>query len=376
MNKTYRLVTRADFDGLVCAALLKEMALIEEIVFVHPKDMADGKVAITPNDITTNLPYNEAAYLAFDHHASETIRLGSRTPPNLVLDPEADSTAHVVYRYYGGRERFPRIGPDLMAAVDKADAARFTEEEILNPGGWVLLNFIMDPRTGLGRFAEFSNPNLELMRKLIDYCREHSIDEILELPDVLERVKLYFEHAEQARLQMRRLARVHGALVVMDYREEKLIHPCNRFVVYALYPKCNISLHVHWGVKSENTVFAMGHSILNRTSAINVGELMLSYRGGGHVSAGTCQVANDDAERVLGELIEHVRDSEESTVETVVDDADPGEAARTAGFAVPHHRAPGGHAAAAGGDAMDEIRRRLDRLERIVSDMASVPVRR
>jgi len=301
----YRLVTRSDFDGLVCAVLLKEMDLIEEIKFVHPKDMQDGTILISENDITTNLPYVPGVHLAFDHHASELVRLED-IPPNHVIDPEAPSAARVVYDYYGGKIEFMNVSEEMMDAVDKADSAQFNEQEVLEPGGWVLLNFIMDSRTGLGRFRDFRISNYQLMMELIDYCRDHSIEQILELPDVKERVDLYMEHREKARDQIERCTTVHGNLAVLDLRGEDTIYATNRFMIYAMYPQTNISIHVLWGLNKLNTVFATGKSVLNRTSNTDVGSLMLEYGGGGHKAAGTCQVDNDDADRVQGELIERI----------------------------------------------------------------------
>jgi nanoRNase/pAp phosphatase (c-di-AMP/oligoRNAs hydrolase) len=302
MSATFRLVTRSDFDGLVCAVLLKHLGLIDEILFVHPKDMQDGKIAVGPRDITTNLPYVAGVHLAFDHHLSETIRNTGARPAH-IIHPEAPSAARVVYDYYGGRKAFPAAWDDMMAAVDKGDSANFSEREVLDPHGWDLLNFLMDARTGLGRFREFRISNYNLMMDLIDYCRAHTIDEIMALPDVKERRDLYFEHAELCKQQIRRCARQHGNLVVLDLRREDVIYAGNRFVIYALYPQANISIHVLWGVKQQNTVFATGKSILNRTSRTNIGALMLAYGGGGHENAGTCQVENERAESVLAELI-------------------------------------------------------------------------
>lgn len=301
-DKKYRLVTRSDFDGLVCAVLLKELDIIDDIKFVHPKDMQDGTILISDGDITTNLPYVEGVHLAFDHHLSETIRVGSN-PDNHIIDPEAPSAARVVYDYYGGKERFASIADDMMVAVDKGDSAQFSEQEILKPEGWDLLNMLMDSRTGLGRFRDFRVSNYQLMMQLIDYCRNHTVAEIIALPDVKERVDLYFDHDEKFRDQIKRCSTVHDNLVVLDLREEETIYAGNRFMIYALYPDCNISIHILWGLNKLNTVYATGKSIVNRTSKTNVGELMLSYGGGGHENAGTCQVENDDADRVLGELI-------------------------------------------------------------------------
>ncbi len=298
----YRLVTRSDFDGLVCAVLLKELDMIDDIQFVHPKDMQDGKIAITDRDITTNLPYVPGAYLAFDHHLSETIR-NRDISKNHVINPDAASAARVVYDYFGGAARFPEISAEMMAAVDKADAAKFSMSDILDPQGWELLSFLMDARTGLGRFRTFTISNYQLMMQLIDYCKNHTIDQILELPDVKERVELFTTHMPQAKEQINRCSTVHGKLVVLDLRQETVIYCSNRFMIYALFPQCNISTHVMWGLKQQNTVLAVGKSIFDRSSPVNIGELMLEHGGGGHLNAGTCQIPNDAAEIILSALI-------------------------------------------------------------------------
>ena len=301
-DKKYRLITRSDMDGLVCAVLLKELGLIEDVTFAHPKDMQDGLIDVGPDDITTNLPYTEGVYLAFDHHASETERVKNR-PDNHIINPHAPSAARVVYDYFGGTERFPNLPLDMMTAVDKADTASFTKEEILNPEGWVLLSFLMDSRTGLGRFRDFNISNYQLMMKLIDHCRRHNtIDQIIALPDVKERVDLYFEHQVKFREQIQRCATVNKNLVVLDLRHEETIWAGNRFVIYALFPHCNTSIHVLWGKNKQNTVFAIGRSILNRTSKTDIGNLCLEYGGGGHEAAGTCQVENLRAESILEEI--------------------------------------------------------------------------
>jgi nanoRNase/pAp phosphatase (c-di-AMP/oligoRNAs hydrolase) len=301
----FRLVTRSDFDGLVCAVLLKHLNIIDDIKFVHPKDMQDGKIEITNKDITTNLPYVASAHLVFDHHLSETLRNPGQHG-NYIIQPEAPSAARVVYNYYGGTKAFPASWQKMMEAVDKGDSARFNRDEILHPASWDLLNFLMDARTGLGRFRDFRISNYQLMMELIDHCRTLTIDEIMELPDVSDRVNLYFEHEEKATEQIRRCSRVYQNLVVLDLRNETTIYACNRFMIYALFPETNISIHVLWGVQNRNTVFATGKSILNRSSHTNIGALMLEYQGGGHENAGTCQVENDQAETVLQALIHRI----------------------------------------------------------------------
>lgn len=307
-KKKYRLVTRSDMDGLVCAVLLKELDLISDIKFVHPKDVQDNKIDISQDDITTNLPYVEHAYLVFDHHASEIIRVG-KNKSNHIINPDAPSAARVVYEHFGGNNTFPNIPKEMLLAVDKADSAQFTTEDVLNPRGWELLSFLMDARTGLGRFVEFRVSNYTLMINLIDYCRDHSIDAILDLPDVKERVDMFFSHQQAFKEQIRRCSTVYGNLVVLDLRREDVIYAGNRFMIYALYPECNISIHVMWGLKKQNTVFAVGKSIFNRTSETDIGTLMLRYGGGGHPSAGTCQVPHEVAESILKEIIDTITEN-------------------------------------------------------------------
>ena len=302
-TEQFRLLTRSDFDGLVCAILLKELDMLGEIQFVHPKDVQDGKVEVTDRDVLANLPYVPGCHLCFDHHDSEEMRNADSETPNSILIPGADSAARVIYEYYGGAERFPRIPVDMLEAVDKADSARFTRDDVLSPQNWELLSFLMDARTGLGRFREFRVSNYQLMMDLIEYCRDHTIEEILALPDVQERVELYREHEGKFVEQILRCTTVHGNLAILDLREEETIFAGNRFLIYALHPETNISTYVIWGLRRQNTVFTIGKSIFDRSCATNVGELCLEYNGGGHAAAGTCQVPNEEAERVLGELI-------------------------------------------------------------------------
>ena len=312
-GRTYRLVTRSDFDGLVCAALLMEVGLLDDLLFAHPKDVQDGKVELTEHDITTNLPYRPEVALSFDHHASESYRV-TETPRNRVMVADAASAARVVYEYFGGPDRFPRVTEEMMRAVDRADAALLSVDEILDPQGWILLSFLMDPRTGLGRFREFRISNYQLMMQLINGCLDHTIEQLIALPDVAERVALYREHAGAAAEQIRRCATVYGRLVVLDLRDEEVIHPTNRFMLYAMYPGCTVSVHVLWGLKRQNTVFAVGRSIVDRSSELDIGGLMLSYGGGGHEAAGTCQIDNDRAELVLSELIDTIAGGERELV--------------------------------------------------------------
>lgn len=299
-----RLVTRSDFDGLVCAMLLKEMDMIDDIKFVHPKDVQDGKVELTGDDITTNLPFDPRVKLAFDHHESELRRVDPELAKDkFIIEGEAKSAARVVYNYYGGANTFKRISEEIMTAVDKGDSADFTVDEILNPKGWVLMNYIMDARTGLGRFHDFRISNYDLMMELIDYCVEHPIEDVLNLPDVKERVDLYFEQQELFKKQLERIARVEGKVVVIDLRNEETIYTGNRFMIYAMHPEVEMSVHVAWGFKKQNTAVMIGKSIVNKNSKVNIGDLCLSYGGGGHANAGTCQLDNDKVDEELPNII-------------------------------------------------------------------------
>ena len=300
-----RLVTRSDFDGLVCAMLLRELDIIGDIKFVHPKDVQDGKVDISENDITTNLPFDPRVGLAFDHHESELIRNKREDyEGKYIIDGDAKSAARVVYDYYGGKERFTRVSDEIMLAVDKGDSADFTKEEILNPTDWVLMNFLMDARTGLGRFHDFRISNYALMMELIDYCVDHSIKDVLKLPDVKERVDLYFEQQELFKAQLERITQIHDKVAVIDLRNEETIYAGNRFMVYAMYPETEISVHVAWGFKKQNTAVMIGKSIINKSSKFDIGKLCLSYGGGGHRNAGTCQLDNDKIDEELPVIID------------------------------------------------------------------------
>jgi nanoRNase/pAp phosphatase (c-di-AMP/oligoRNAs hydrolase) len=304
--ETFRLITRSDMDGLVCAVLLKELGILGDVSFQHPKDMQDGKVDVGPNDILTNLPYVRGCHLCFDHHASESIRNAGTETPGYILEADAKSAARVVFNYYGGNARFYNVSDDMMEAVDKADSAGFNMDDILNPQGWELLSFLMDARTGLGRFRDFRVSNYQLMMNLIDCCRDMPISEILALPDVKERVDLFFDQHTQFRDQIARVATVHGNLVVLDLRDEEIIHAGNRFVVYAMFPQCDISMHVMWGREKTNTVYTVGKSIFDRSNPVDIGSLMLEYGGGGHHAAGTCQGANADATDQKEELVKRI----------------------------------------------------------------------
>ena len=300
-----RLLTRSDFDGLICAVLLKEAGIMDDWKFVHPNDIQNSLIDATDDDVLANMPYIPGCGLWFDHHSSEMERNSPGFKYN-GLSKLAPSCARVIWDYYGGHDTFSAKFDEMMEYVDRCDSGQLTFEEVVNPTGWVLLNFIMDPRTGLGRYRDYTISNYQLMVDMVEYCRTMTVEQILEVPDVKERTSRYFSQQAIYKEMVLKNSTVYKNLVVLDLRNEEEIFSGNRFTVYALYPDCNISCNVIWGLKKQNTVFAVGHSILNRTSKTNVGNLMLKYGGGGHNVVGTCQVPNEKAEEALKELIEQI----------------------------------------------------------------------
>ena len=298
-----RLVTRSDFDGLVCATLLKHLDIIDDYLFAHPKDLQDGKVEVTKKDVLANVPYVEGCGLWFDHHTSESERLG-----DIEFEGKSKplpSCARVIYEYYG-EDKFPKSFNTMLDAVDKVDSANLTAEEITDPTGWILLGYIMDPRTGLGRYRDYRISNYQLMLDMIEYCRSISAEEIMEIEDVKERINKYKQDEPNFIQMLKDNATVYDNALVLDLRNQDPIYCGNRFMVYTLFPDCNISVRIIWGFKKQNVVFTVGHSILNRTSNTDVGKLMLSFGGGGHKAVGTCQVSEAEVSETLKKLIDSI----------------------------------------------------------------------
>ena len=300
-----RIITRSDFDGLVSGALLEALGVADEWLFVHPKDIQDGLVKAGANDVVVNVPYIEGCGLWFDHHSSEEERLGKGIHFE-GMSQKAPSCARVIYDYYGGNAKLGKFA-EMVAYADKMDAANLTKDDILSPSGWVLLGFITDPRTGLGRFRDFTISNLDLMKKLAHETLTKPIETILALSDVKERVAVYFEQQELFIQMIKKHSKVDGKAVIVDLRDVEPIHAGNRFLLYTLFPDCNISMTIVEGKKKLNTVITVGHSIINKTSNVDVGSLMLKYGGGGHRAVGTCQVAEAETAKISGEIIAAIR---------------------------------------------------------------------
>ena len=300
-----RLLTRSDFDGLACGALLLYLGKIDDWKFVHPKDIQDGLVEATDNDILANIPYIKGCKLWFDHHSSETERLGKRTYFEGV-SRKAPSCARVVYEYYGGDKELSRFA-EMIRYVDKVDSGDLTSAEILHPQGWILLGFIMDPRTGLGRFRNFTISNYDLMKELASACVTKNIEEIMDMPNVKERLEIYFQQSSLFRTMLESRGKIDGNILILDLRGMDPIHAGNRFLMYTLFPDQNISIWIVDGRNKANCAITVGYSIINRSAKVDVGSMLLKYGGGGHKQVGTCQVPYEDAERVIKEIIEMSR---------------------------------------------------------------------
>jgi hypothetical protein len=304
-----RLITRSDFDGLVCAVLLREVTTIDAIEFVHPKDVQDGKVLVTSNDILTNLPYQPGVGMWFDHHSSEAVRNELGDTKFEGRFEVAPSAARVVYNYYvekGEGEKLQRFHA-LLESVDKSDSANLSIEDVTDPKGWILLSYVMDPRTGLAYHHNYRISNRELMMKLVDWIGSTSVDEIVAMPDVKERTDRYFEGQETFAKSMREHSRVEGNAIITDLRGIGDMPTGNRFLIYTMFPEANIQVRIFDGKKGEFVVCAVGHSIFNRTSKTDVGKLMDQYGGGGHRGAGTCQLPLAGAEAKIAEIIETIK---------------------------------------------------------------------
>ncbi len=288
-----RLITRTDLDGLTCAVFITIMEKISEVVFAEPKAMQDGKVAVTDHDIIANLPYNPKCALWFDHHTSQMIHHDTENYRGKFA--VAPSCARVIYDFYEAPDELKNF-QELLVETDRVDSAQLNMDDVLNPKGWVLLSYTLDPRSGLGDFEDY-------FQRMIGWIQVHTVDEILQLPDVKKRVDKYL--ADEGRFKDALLAhsRQDGNVIITDQRGVKDFPSGGRFLIYTLFPTANISARLFKGKEEGITVCAVGHSIFNRTSKTDVGSLMASYGGGGHKGAGTCQLKEAEADAKVAEIV-------------------------------------------------------------------------
>ena len=291
-----RLVTRADLDGLTSAILLQEVVPIESVEFAHPKDVQDGKYPIGPDDILANLPYDSRAALWFDHHLSQ-VDEGTHAgiKGRFALAPSA---ARVIADHYQS-PRFDRFA-ELLAATDKLDAAQLTRDDVVDPKGWVLVGYTLDPRSGLGAFKEY-------FRHLMALARAKTLDEILQDPEVKAHISRLQRENDDFRRHLTETSKQDGNVVITNVRGISNAPSGNRFLVYDLFPTANVSVRVADGHDKSYLSIQVGRSILNRTCKTNVGALMAKFGGGGHEGAGTCQPPMSEAERALNEIVETLK---------------------------------------------------------------------
>jgi nanoRNase/pAp phosphatase (c-di-AMP/oligoRNAs hydrolase) len=293
-----RLVTRGDLDGLTSAVIVTMKEPIDEIVLVHPQDITDKRLEIRSDDILANVPYHPDCGMWFDHHL---LTESNEKPPERFRGRYglAPSAARLVYDYY--REQSPndvalqRLAT-LVDETDRLDAARLTPEDVENPQSYILLGYTIDSRTGLGSFDDY-------FRKLVEWLKAMSIDEVLREPEVQERVERLHNDQDEFRKLLRRNSFQLNNVVITDLRDVEQLPAGNRFLIYSLFPETNVSLRVHWGPRRDSVVAAVGHSIFNRTCHTSVGELMSRYGGGGHRGAGTCVLALDQAAEAIDEIL-------------------------------------------------------------------------
>lgn len=293
-----RLVTRGDFDGLTSAVIITSNEEIDEIFLIHPQEITDNLVEIRKTDILANVPYHPNCAKWFDHHL---LTENNPTPPQDYDGAygHAPSAAGLVYKYYGGTVKMPAL-EELVKQTDRLDSAQLTPEEILDPKGYILLGYTIDSRTGHGAFEDY-------FHVLLDLLKSKPIDEILEHPDVKDRLERMRADDKRFREALLAHSRVDRNVVITDFRNVEQIPTGNRFLIYHLFPEVNVSLRAHWGPERRFVVTAVGHSILNRSCKTNVGELMSRYGGGGHRGAGTTPLPAEHADIPLTEIIEELK---------------------------------------------------------------------
>jgi nanoRNase/pAp phosphatase (c-di-AMP/oligoRNAs hydrolase) len=303
MGKQYRLLTRSSFDGFISAILLKDLGLIHSVCFAHPKDIQDCFIIPNASDILVNLPYCNGIYMAFDHQPTEDLYLNNPAKHmNYVLDANCASTARVIYNHFGGAKAFPQIDPQMLDIVDRADNAHFTTNEITNPQGWVLLHFLMDTRTGLGRFHDFRISNCDLLMELMESCANSSIKQVLQMKDVQERLSMYKHYEAKFLQQLHRCTYMENSLAVTDLRQEGILFPGNPYLIYATHPKAELNLHIQWGFRRSCVQIQIEKSIFNRQTPPDLNAFLLEFGGIGNAHFASCQVDNEIAETVILEI--------------------------------------------------------------------------
>lgn len=293
-----RILTRGDMDGLASTVLLTMVEKISEIRFAHPKDVQDGKVPVTPDDIIVNLPYVKGCGMWFDHHISEEEKL-TNIGPFKGRYGLAPSAARLVYEHYN-RPDFAKY-EEMMKETDRMDSAALRPDDVTDPKGWILLAYTLDPRTGFG--PEFQ----KYFRWLAEYIKEVALDKILQHAEVKKRCDRVKQEQSEFVALLKKNTRQDGNVVVTDFRSVAEPPVGNRFLVYTLYPKANVEMRIFWGKEKKTVNVAIGHSIFNRTCKTNSGRVCAEYGGGGHTGAGTCQLPLAEAEKKIAEILARLK---------------------------------------------------------------------
>jgi hypothetical protein len=307
-----RVVTRADFDGLVCAAIITAMEEIDSFLFVEPKFMQDGKVEVRPGDIIANLPYHPNCSLWFDHHiTNKAPGFGQDSIlPGKGAFRLAPSAARVVYEYYAAvegewkRDALKLLNSDrfkyLLQETDRVDAALLTPEDVLHPQGYVLISMTID---GVRPQDE------PYWLRLIELLRDVPVEEILKDPDVDQRCQEVLDSQKRLKKILLQRATLKGNVIFVDLRGIKDLPEGNRFLIYTLFPKGNISLKItNDSQRPKTTAISVGYNIFNTTSKVNVGALLEKFGGGGHRVVGSCRVPNGEAEKAIAQILEAIRE--------------------------------------------------------------------
>jgi oligoribonuclease NrnB/cAMP/cGMP phosphodiesterase (DHH superfamily) len=322
-----RLVTRADFDGLVCGALLTKFEAIDAYLFVEPKFMQDGMVEIRAGDIIANLPYHSSCTLWFDHHITNTT---PDFPKPIVLGKGgfrlAPSAARVVYEYYKELAMSQRpIGTDeeqtirltndeiiafldserikyLLHETDRIDAGKLEPQDVLDPQGYVLISMTTDGRNA---------GDEPYWLRIIELLRDAPLEDVLRDPEVSRRCQQIRDEQEQLRKLLLARTTMKRNVIYVDLRGIDEIPDGNRFLIFTLFPQGNIQVKVADDKQRENTTsISVGYNIFNSTSNVNVGELLSHYGGGGHKVVGSCRVPTDQADQAIREIVAAVVESE------------------------------------------------------------------
>jgi oligoribonuclease NrnB/cAMP/cGMP phosphodiesterase (DHH superfamily) len=287
-----RIVTRPDFDGVVCAVLLYEAEKIkEQVQWVQPNDMQKGLVDVHEGDIIANLPYDKRCTLWFDHHYT------NRTDqPFKGAFKIAPSAAGVIYEYYKGR--FQRDYSELIRETDKIDSADLSLDNVLYPEkhSYVLLSMTI---------SNLEETDAPYWNRLIDLLRKFEIDKVLDDPEVKEKCKAVIKQNKQYKEILIEHTKLKEHVSITDFRSFHKTPTGNRFLVYSLFPGAVVSVKIHYeNDAKENVSVSAGHNIFNKNCNVNVGLMLSGFEGGGHSSAGSCTFHVSKADVYIPQILD------------------------------------------------------------------------